>query len=317
MARQNDASMTANRPDTRRPYYKEPVFRPPSEAYSLLIQATEGCTHRCTFCISNYGKKYLVRPVEEIKRDIDAARALHGSRFTKLFFLDGNALSMPFDALEEITAYAKRTLPGIDRVGVYACGEDVLQKSDDELRALADAGLGIAYVGLESGDDEILKQIKKNITADQLVEAARKLMRNGITFSGTVISGIVGNDERKSHDHAINTARMINRMSPDEPMTWYIGVLTLMIPPMTAIAKDVQEGKIVPMDEVQVVKEVRLMIENIDDDVHDCVFRSNHASNYLVLKGVLADDKQALLVTVDKAMANPARYFRPEFYRGL
>lgn len=301
----------------KHPYYKEPVFRPPSEAYSLLIQATEGCTHRCTFCISNYGKKYLVRPVEEIKMDIDAARDIYGSRFTKLFFLDGNAMSMPTDALLEITAYAKRTIPSIERVGVYACGEDVLQKSDDELRALADAGLGIAYVGLESGDDEILKRIKKNITSDQLVEAARKLMRNGITFSGTVISGIVGNDEQKSRDHAINTARMINRMCPDESMVWYIGVLTLMIPPMTAVAKDVQQGKLVPMDEVQVVEEVRLIIENIDDYLHDCVFRSNHASNYLVLKGVLADDKQSLLATIDKALANPSKYFRPEYFRGL
>src|SRR5271157_104681 len=301
----------------KRPYYKEPVFRPPSEAYSLLIQATEGCTHRCTFCISNYGKKYLVRPVEEIKLDIDAAHDIYGSRFTKLFFLDGNAMSMPFEALLEITAHAKKTIPSIERIGVYACGEDVLNKSNDELRALADAGLGIAYVGLESGDDEILKRIKKNITADQLVEAARKLMRNGITFSGTIISGIAGKDENKSRDHAINTALMINRMCPDDPMTWYIGVLTLMIPPSTAIAKDVQLGTFEPMDEMQIVSEVRLMIENIDDGLHDCVFRSNHASNYLVLKGVLADDKEALLATIDNALVNPARYFRPEYFRGL
>ncbi len=300
-----------------RPYYKEPVFRPPSEAGSLLIQATEGCTHRCTFCISNYGKKYLVRPVEEIKLDLDAAREIHGLGVERLFFLDGNAMSMPTDALAEITRYARKLFPRLERVGVYACGEDVLNKSDSELEVLADAGLGIAYVGLESGDDEILNQIKKNITADQLVQAARKLMKSGITFSGTIIAGIAGKDERKSRDHAIASARMISRMCPDAQQTWYIGVLTLMIPPHTAVEKAKAEGRFQPMDEIDIVKEVRLMIENIDNKVHDCVFRSNHASNYVVLKGVLADDKHALLSTIDAALQNPQRYLRPEWYRGL
>ncbi|MEX2683779.1 MAG: radical SAM protein [Candidatus Sigynarchaeota archaeon] len=300
-----------------RPYYKEPVFRPPSEAGSLLIQATEGCTHRCTFCISNYGKRYLIRPVEEIKLDIDAARKIYGPGVERIFFLDGNALSMPAGDLIEITRHAKKTFPHLDRVGVYACGEDVLGKTDAELKELADAGLGIAYVGLESGDDEILKQIKKNITADQLVEAARKLMRNGITFSGTIIAGITGKDERKSRDHAIASARMINRMCPDAHQTWYIGVLTLMIPPHTTLEKARSEGKFLPMDEIEIVKEVRLMIEHIDEAVHDCVFRSNHASNYVVLKGVLAADKRLLLSTIDKALQDPRRYFRPEWYRGL
>ena len=300
-----------------RPYYKSPVYRPPSEAGSLLIQATEGCTHRCTFCISNYGKKYLIRPVEDIKLDIDAARRIYGPGVERLFFLDGNALSMPTDALAEITRYAKKTFPHIERVGVYACGEDVLGKEDAELKELADAGLGIAYVGLESGDDEILKQINKNITADQLVQAARKLMKSGITFSGTIIAGITGKDERKSRDHAIASARMINRICPDDRQTWYIGVLTLMIPPHTALEKARLAGRFLPMDEIQIVKEVQLMIENIDESVHDCVFRSNHASNYVVLKGVLAGDKQILLSTIDKALQDPRRYLRPEWYRGL
>ncbi|NMC04008.1 MAG: radical SAM protein, partial [Candidatus Lokiarchaeota archaeon] len=216
-----------------------------------------------------------------------------------------------------ITRYAKQIFPRLERVGVYACGEDVLAKSNSELQDLAAAGLGIAYVGLESGDDAILKQIKKNITADQLVQAARKLMKNGITFSGTLIAGIAGKDEQRSRAHAIASARMINRMSPDDHQTWYIGVLTLMIPPRTAVAKARDEGRFVPMDEVDIVKEVRLLIENIDEKVHDCVFRSNHASNYVVLKGILARDKPALLATIDAALANPRRYFRPEWYRGL
>ncbi|MBN2152797.1 MAG: radical SAM protein [Candidatus Lokiarchaeota archaeon] len=300
-----------------RPYYKQPVFRPPSEAGSLLIQATEGCTHRCTFCISNYGKKYVVRPVEEIKLDLDVARKIHGPGVERVFFLDGNALSMPAGDLIEITRHARALFPNLQRVGVYACGEDVLEKSDAELAELASAGLGIAYVGLESGDDTILKQIKKNITADQLVLAAKKLMRNGITFSGTIIAGIAGKDERKSRDHAVNSARMVSRMNPDARQAWYIGVLTLMIPPHTAVERARSEGTFAPMDEVEIVKEVRLMLENIDDGVHDCVFRSNHASNYVVLKGTLAQDKRGLLATIDRALQDPRRFFRPEWYRGL
>nr|MDO8114210.1 radical SAM protein [Candidatus Sigynarchaeota archaeon] len=300
-----------------RPYYKEPVFRPPSEADSLLIQATEGCTHKCTFCISNFGKKYIVRPVEEIKLDIDAAKRIHGPNVHRVFFLDGNAMSMPFDALLEITKHARETFPRLERVGVYACGEDVLNKTDQQLLALADAGLGIAYVGLESGDAEILKEVNKRTTPEQLVHAARKLMRSGITFSGTIILGIAGTDLKKSHDHAINTARMISQMNPDDNQTWYIGALTLMIPPHTAISTNVKAGRFQPMDEVQIVGELKTLIENIDDSVHDCIFRSNHASNYLVLKGILANEKQALLDQIDSALANPSRYLRPEFYRGL
>ncbi|MBD3188461.1 radical SAM protein, partial [Candidatus Bathyarchaeota archaeon] len=190
----------------KRIYYKEPVFRPPSEARSLLIQATEGCTHRCTFCVSNYGKKYIVRPVEEIKGDIDTAREVYGRDVHRLFFLDGNALSMPFNQLREITRYAMNVFPGLERVGVYACGEDILDKKSSELESLRDAGLGIVYVGLETGDDQILQEINKNITREELVAAALKVMAAGITFSGTIILGIAGTDMEKSRRHAVHTA---------------------------------------------------------------------------------------------------------------
>ena len=301
----------------KRPYYKEPVFRPPSEARSLLIQATEGCTHRCTFCVSNYGKKYLIRDVEEIKKDIDAARGIYGAGVRRLFFLDGNAMSMPTPDLITITKHAMHVFPKLERAGVYACGEDVLEKTDQELKDLARAGLKIIYVGLESGDNDILKEIKKNITSDELAKAARKAMDAGITFSGTIILGIAGKDKERSRAHAINTAKMINKMNPTRKQTWYIGALTLMIPPHTVIKKKKDSGVFKPMNNLEILEELRILIAHIDDGLHGCIFRSNHASNYLVLKGTLAKDKQQMLAKIDKALANPSQFLRPEFYRGL
>jgi radical SAM superfamily enzyme YgiQ (UPF0313 family) len=298
-------------------YYKEPVFRPPSEAESLLVQATEGCTHRCTFCISNYGKKYLVRPVEDIKRDIDTAKRLYGSHVTRIFFLDGNALSMPFPDLLAITEHAKATFPRLERVGVYACGEDILAKAPEELEALRQAGLGIVYVGLETGDDELLSAIKKHITSADLAAAAHKAMDAGITFSGTIILGLAGADPDRSRAHAVHTAEMINAMNPSEPTTWYIGALTLMVPPHTAIKQQVQAGTFVVANSLEVLQEVKVLLENIDDDLAGCVFRSNHASNYLVLKGVLAAEKSRLIDSVENALQYPDRFLRPEAYRGL
>ena len=301
----------------RRPYYKQPVFRPPSEGRSLLIQATEGCTHKCTYCISNYGKKYLIRPTNEIKLDLDAARKNHGNGVRRVFFLDGNAMSMPFQELHEITTYAKKIVPHLERVGVYACSEDILNKTDGELKALAKAGLKIAYVGIETGDDEILKKINKKIASKEHVDAARKLMKSGITYSGTVILGIVGKDMEMSRNHAINTAKLINAIVPEDNQIWYISFLTLMIPPNTMIRKELEEKRFEPMDSAYILKEARIIIENIDDGVHDLVFRANHASNYLVLKGVLADDKQKFLNLIDKALKDPEKFLRPEYYRAL
>ncbi len=300
-----------------RPYYKEPVFRPPSEAGSLLIQATEGCTHKCTFCISNYGKKYIIRPVEEVKADLDAAKQMYGPRVQRLFFLDGNALSMPASQLVEITSHARRVFPSLDRVGVYACGEDVLKKSDQELRKLRDAGLGIVYVGLETGDDELLHAINKHITSAELVAAARKVMDAGITFSGTIILGLAGNDASTSRRHATNSARMVNAMCPETTgIPWYIATLTLMVPPHTAIQKAVQEGHFVPLTSFQILEELKIMLENSDDGLHDCVFRSNHASKYLPLRGILADDKARLVSLIASAREDTTR-LRPEYMRGL
>jgi radical SAM superfamily enzyme YgiQ (UPF0313 family) len=311
---------------TRDIYYKEPVFRPPSEAYSLLIQATEGCTYRCSFCVSNLGKPFKIRKAEEIIKDLDIAREIYGNRIQKIFFLDGNALVMPFKELYEITAYAKKIFPNLDRVSVYAHANDILHKTDEELKQLSDIGLKMVYIGIETGNNELLKRIGKHSSSDDIVAAFHKCFKANITPSGTIILGLAGNDKDLSTLHAKDTSILINRASPhnlkdlfphqENLPIWYISALTLMIPPGTPIYKETIENKFHPMNPDEILQEMKIFIENISDDVKNCIFRSNHASNYLAIKGTLAEDKSSILKLIEKNLRDHED-LRPEFYRGL
>ena len=171
-------------------YYCYPVFRPPSEGNSLLIQLTEGCTYHCDFCVSNLRKDFKVRNLDDVKKDLDIANRKYSTHVRKIFFLDGNAMVTPTEKLIEIIKYAMSKFPNAQRVGVYAHAKDILKKSDNQLRDLSDAGLKIAYVGFESGDDNLLKQIQKNATKEDFINAARKLMKANITLSATFINGL-------------------------------------------------------------------------------------------------------------------------------
>ncbi len=298
-------------------FYCEPVYRPPSEAYSLLIQATIGCTFHCSFCISNVGKDFSIRPLVDIKRDIKTARAYYGpDRVDKIFFLDGNAMTMPADQLEEITRYAYEQFSSLKRVGVYSHAEDVLAKTPMQLKSLAKAGLGIAYLGIETGDDALLKAIGKRTTSERIVQAGKMLMEAGITVSGTLILGLAGNDPEKSRQHAVHSAELVNRLNPPSSQTWYISCLTLMIPPGTVIHKQREQGRFKPMTSTEILQELQTFIENTSENLHDCVFRSNHASNYLPIKGTLAGDKSSILQLISAAIDNP-EILRPEGWRGL
>ncbi len=297
-------------------YYCEPVYRPPSEAYSLLIQATIGCTFHCTFCISNIGKEFSIRPLEDIKRDIKTAREYYGPRVDKIFFLDGNAMTMPADQLEDITRYAYAQFSSLQRVGVYTHAEDILAKTPAQLKSLAEAGLGIAYLGIETGDNDLLKAIGKRTTADRIAQAGKRLMEAGITLSGTFILGLAGNDPEKSRQHAIHSAELINHLNPPTSQTWYISCLTLMIPPGTVVHNQREQGRFKPMTSMEILRELQTLIEHTSEDLHDCVFRSNHASNYLPIKGTLAADKPSILRLISAAVDNP-EILRPEAWRGL
>ncbi|MHA1821566.1 MAG: B12-binding domain-containing radical SAM protein [Promethearchaeota archaeon] len=304
-------------------YYKEPVFRPPSEARSLLIQVTEGCTYHCTFCVSHLNKVFKIRKTDEIKADLDTAKRVYGSFIRRIFFLDGNAMITPFEQLLELTKYAYKIFPHLERVSLYAHGKDILAKTDSELRELSEAGLKMAYIGIETGDDDLLKKINKRETAQDIINAFAKLFKAGITPSGTIILGLAGNNEEASRKHILETAKLINKAAPhnfsevkDKNPLWYIACLALMIPKGTQIYNDYIKGTFKPQDPMGILNEMKLLIENVDDKTQNCVFRSNHASNYLAIKGVLSKDKKKILKLIDENIRT-GRNIRPEYFRAL
>jgi radical SAM superfamily enzyme YgiQ (UPF0313 family) len=300
-------------------YYCYPVFRPPSEHSSLLIQLTEGCTYKCDFCVSNLNKDFKVRAVSDVKKDLEIARNVYGSRVKKLFFLDGNAMVTPFKKLLEVTEFAFQLFPRLERVGVYAHAKDILKKSDDQLKALNDAGLKIAYVGFESGDDNLLQSINKHATKEDYIQASKKLMKANITLSATFINGLGGaNNPKISRTHAIESADLVNKICPSDDRVWYIAFLTLMVPPGTEFYKRKEQSEFNEMRSVEILKELKTFMEHIDfsNKNANCIFRSNHASNYLPLKGVLERDKEKIIATINYGLSNTDA-LRPEFYRAL
>jgi len=303
-------------------YYHPPVFRPPSEANSLLIQATIGCTYSCPFCAANIGKKFSIRPTDDIKQDLDTASEIYGGEVRRIFFLDGNGMIMPAAGLREITEYAYQVFGDLERVSVYAHAQDILKKTDTELKNLADAGLKLAYIGIESGDDELLKAINKHQTANDVVGAFHKCFRAGITLSGTIVLGLTGRNGALSVRHIQKTAELVNRASPIHVIKgsnlpkWYISCLALMIPPGTPIHKDTVEGKFIPMNADEILYEMKIFMENISDEVQNCIFRSNHASNYLAIKGTLSKDRSQILDLINQNLRRHTD-IRPEIFRAL
>lgn len=300
-------------------YYCQPVFRPPSEAYSLLIQLTEGCTFKCDFCMSNLRKQFIVREIEEVKKDLDIAVKQYGKQVKKIFFLDGNAMVTPFDKLLEVTKYAHESFPNLERVSVYGHAKDILKKSDEQLKALSDAGLKLAYVGFESGSNDLLKKVNKHATKEDFIAAAKKLMKADITLSATFINGLGGaNNPDISQKHATESADLVNKICPDDDRIWYIAFLSLMIPQGTEMYKLKAKGAFEEMTSMEVLKELKLFMEHIEFDNKNanCVFRSNHASNYLPIKGVLDRDKESIISVLNYGLTHKES-LRPEFYRGL
>jgi radical SAM superfamily enzyme YgiQ (UPF0313 family) len=246
-------------------YYCQPVFRPPSEAYSLLIQLTEGCTFKCDFCMSNLRKEFLVRDLKLVKKDLDIAKEQYGSKVRKIFFLDGNAMVTPTEKLIEITRYAFTLFPNLERCGVYAHSKDILKKSDEQLKMLFDAGLKIAYVGFESGSDNLLNIVHKQASKTDHIKASKKLMKAGITLSATLINGLGGGKNPAiSKEHAVESADLVNKICPEDDRIWYIAFLTLMIPSGTEIFKKKLKGEFVEMSSIEILKELKTFISHID-----------------------------------------------------
>lgn len=276
--------------------YEGSVYRPPSEAYSLIVQVTIGCAHnKCTFCSMFKDKRFRVRKVNEVLEDLDSARQ-HYRRVGRIFLADGDALVLQNKDLLVILDHIKKLFPECERVGIYGSPQDVLRKSKEELEELRDHGIGIIYIGAESGSDKVLADIKKGATRAEIIESVKRIEDSGIQSSVTFISGLAGKDGWE--DHAIESGTMISEMEPS-----YVGLLTLITEPGAELYQDIREGRFQLLSPMEVVKETALLLENTSVK-KACVFRSNHASNYVSLKGDLPQDKGRMLEQLRLAMNN-------------
>ncbi len=287
--------------------YEGTVYRPPSEAYSLIIQATIGCAHnKCTFCSMYKSKNFRIRSLEEIYQDLYMARNNYKT-VKRIFLADGDALAIKTDDLKNILLKIEEMFPECERVGVYGAPKDIIRKSIDELKELKKLGLGIIYLGVESGSEVILKDIKKGAAREEIVEAGKRVKESGIKLSVTLISGIGGQNLWK--EHALESADVISKIDPD-----YLGLLTLMVEDGTELKRKIESGEFKLLSPKEVMLETKLLLENIH--VSDCVFRSNHASNYVPLGGTLPKEKDEIIKTIDYVL-NDYVSFKPEEYRGL
>ncbi|MDR1649274.1 MAG: radical SAM protein [Synergistaceae bacterium] len=271
--------------------YEGDVYRPPSEAESLLVQVTIGCSwNKCTFCDMYKNKKYRIRSLSEIMADLREMERYRG-RFRRIFLCDGDALALPTPALEEILKEIRRLFPELEGVRAYASARDILRKEPRELKSLAGLGLDMAYLGLESGSDKVLAAVNKGITRREMIGAAARLKEAGIKQSVSIIAGLGG--EEMSEEHILQTAGALNEMQPE-----YLGLLVLhdgndsRFFDLTGERDDFR----LPSPRL-VLAETRLLLDRLE--LKDCLFTSAHVSNYFNLKGRLSQEKQRLLAQID------------------
>ena len=303
------------------------IIRPPSERLSYFLPLTAGCSNNtCTFC-GYYGAKLRIRDIEDVKNEIDAlalyiergvclptvpdivygiARQWDGRR---VFLQDGDALIYPFDGLKEALQYLNQKFPALERIATYASPRSLLLKTPEELEELRQLKLGIAYMGIESGDDEVLRRITKGVDYRQMVEAGRKAKDAGIILSVTVILGLGGVEG--SQRHVAETARILTEIDPE-----YAGALTLTLVPNTPLYEEARRGDFQPISPFQSLEELRAIIEKAQ--FTDCFFSSMHASNYFSIRGRLPGDKGRMLRELDSILSRrDPHLLRPEFLRGL
>lgn len=273
--------------------YEGSLYRPPSEAYSLIVQATIGCTHnKCTFCSMYKDKKFRIRATEEIIEDFRIGRERY-SMVKRIFIADGDALAINTKELKKVLNYIQKEFPECERIGIYGSPKAILSKSIEELKLLHSLGLGIVYLGVESGSEKILKKINKGVSRSEMAEAGQRIVESGMKLSITLISGLGGKSD--SLEHARESAKIINEIKPH-----YVGLLTLLVEEGTPLLEDVNNKKFTLLTPREVLMETKEMVENIE--VEDCVFRSNHASNYVPLKGILSQEKDLILSQIEDGL---------------
>lgn len=287
--------------------YEGMVYRPPSEAQSLLIQVTMGCSHNeCTFCGMFKDTKFKIRKIEDVYEDLIEAREYY-KEVKRVFLIDGDALVLKTDHLEQILLKIKEIFPECERVGLSSTTMDISRKSDEDLTRLRDHGLKIIYLGVETGSDTLLKEIKKGVTSSQIIEAGKRVRKLGIKLSVSLISGLGGKENWQ--EHAIETARVISAINPD-----YIGFLTLVLEKNTELYEKVQKGEMTVLSPEEVMLEMKVLVQNLE--LTDSLFRGNHASNYIPLAGTLNKDKDKILDQLDYLLVGN-HLFKSDDYRSV
>jgi radical SAM superfamily enzyme YgiQ (UPF0313 family) len=288
--------------------YDEPLFRPPSEAESFILQATLGCSwNACTYCAMYRDKRYMVRPLAEILADIAEAGARLAEDVRHVFVADGDPLGMHMGLWEPILHSLAAAFPRLRRVSTYATARNLLEKTPEELARLRDLGLSLLYIGPESGDDATLHRIAKGATAAEHVEAARKAREAGMEQSLIFLLGAGGRERSEAHARA--SGRLATAMDPR-----FLSTLTLTVVPGTPIARLEEQGRFELPDVHGLLTELRWFVEEAHPS--GAIFRSNHASNHLPIGGRLPRDREAILAAIDAALRGQIP-LRPEWARGL
>lgn len=283
------------------------VYRPPSEAYSLIVQVTIGCSQNdCIFCNMYKEKNFRMRKIDEVLQDFSMARQTYHN-VGKIFLADGDALIYKMDYLEAILTFIKENFPECHQITSYASPRSVLLKRPEELKKLRELGLSMVYMGLESGNEEVLAFMKKGATPNEMVEAAQKIHHAGIRLSVTAISGLGG--QKLWKEHAQDTGKVLSAMKPE-----YVGLLTLMVEEDLPLAEEIRKGRFDLMTPYDILVETKEMLLHMD--CPGCVFRSNHASNYVNLRGTLNKDREKMIALLDEAIDGNL-HLKSEWMRGF
>jgi radical SAM superfamily enzyme YgiQ (UPF0313 family) len=290
--------------------YEGQLYRPPSEADSLILQATIGCSYnRCTFCAMYRAKRFRVRPLAELEREIGWAAAQSGEPVRKVFLADGDALVAKSSFLLELLARLRAAFPELQRVSCYASPQALALRSVEEMRALREAGLTLYYLGIESGHDTVLARLEKGVDAAEMVRVARKAGEAGVKLSTMILLGAGG--RALSAEHARESARVVNAIQPRF-------VSTLVMTPVegTPLHEQAERGEVDELAPLELARELRDFLAGLD--LAGSIFRSNHASNYLALAGTLPKDKPRLVAALERVLSDPGQArFRPDWSRGL
>ena len=287
--------------------YEPPVFRPPSEADSLIVQVTVGCSHnRCAFCSMYRTKPFRARALDEVRADVAEARRLLGPDVRRVFLADGDAMCLSAGRLGQVLDALHAAFPRLRRVGIYANARDILRKTDEELAELRRRKLAIVYMGLESGDDEVLAAIDKGASVAEMTEAGRRARSAGMATSVMILVGLAG--RARSLAHARRSAEAVNRMEPT-----YTSLLTFTPTPGSPLFEQARRGELELPGPLESLEEIREFVRGLRCQTH---FACNHASNYLPLQGRMPNAQGAILQLLDTALAGRVP-LKPEFLRGL